>query len=92
MLAYVPKRYAYQYFTHRSLQCLSYYFVGIKLSSTYTIAVLGNNAQCYRDQACNKAGTAIHVCKFRKQSKKWDVTPAIDGAPAYYTHSYNVWI
>ena len=85
ILAYVPKRHAYQYVTHRSLRYLSYYFVGIKLSSTYTIAVLDNNAYCLRDQACNKAGAAIHVCKFRKQSKKWDITPAIDGAPAYHT-------
>ena len=39
------------------------------------LAVLDNNAHCLRDQASNKAGTAIHARKFRNQSKKCDVAP-----------------
>ena len=39
------------------------------------LAVSDNNAHCLRDQASNKAGTAIHARKFRKQSKKCDVAP-----------------
>ena len=39
------------------------------------LAVSDNNAHCLRDQASNKVGTAIHARKFRKQSKKCNVTP-----------------
>ena len=48
------------------------------------LVVLDNSAHCLREQACNKVGTAIHACKFRKQRKKWDVTPVKKGKEYSY--------
>ena len=48
-------------------------FLGIK--ARIQLAVLDNNAHCLREPAHSREGTATHARKFRKQSKKWDVTP-----------------
>ena len=41
------------------------------------LAVLDYNAHIGRDKAKNKAGDIIYNKKFRKQTKKWDATPAL---------------
>ena len=75
MLAYVPKRHAYQYVTYTSLMYLYAIFRNQAYQARIQLAVLDNNAHCLREPAHSRDGTAIHARKFRKQSKKWDVTP-----------------
>ena len=75
MLAYVPKRHAYQYVTYTSLMYLNAIFRNQAYQAHIQLAVLDNNAYCLREPAHSREGTAIHAHKFRKQSKKWAVTP-----------------
>ena len=75
MLAYVPKRHAYQYVTYTSLMYLYAIFRNQAYQARIQLAVLDNNAHCLREPAHSRDGTAIHARKFRKPSKKWDVTP-----------------
>ena len=39
------------------------------------LAVLDHNAHVTREPAINQQGVSIYHRKYRKQSKKWDVTP-----------------
>ena len=41
------------------------------------LAVLDHNAHINRDFAKNKKGDFVYHRKYRKQSKKWDVTPTL---------------
>lgn len=41
------------------------------------LAVMDYNAHLGRDKAKNKSGDIIYNRKFRKQTKKWDATPAL---------------
>lgn len=41
------------------------------------LAVLDHNAHVKRDHAKNRQGEIIYHRKYRKQSKKWDVTPTL---------------
>ena len=42
------------------------------------LAVLDYNSHLNRDKAKNKDGVQIYNRKFRKQTKKWDVTPVLE--------------
>lgn len=50
------------------------------------LAVLDYNAHIGRDKAKNKAGNIIYNRKFRKQTKKWDATPALKEKQFAYIH------
>lgn len=42
------------------------------------LAVLDHNAHIDRNQAKTKNGKLMYHCKYRKSSKKWDVTPTMN--------------
>lgn len=60
VLAYNPKRFAFQNQAY---------------VARMQLAVLDYNAHLQRDTAKNKKGEIVYQRKYRKQTKKWDVTP-----------------
>ena len=66
MLAFVPKRHAYQYVTYNHCDAFILFCRNQAYQACSQLAVLDNNAHCLRDQACSKKGTAIHARNFQE--------------------------
>ena len=86
ILLYCPKRVSYQYVT-----VIMNSNIIIIISQGYEtrvkLAVLDHNAHLQRNHITKQDGTKVYHRKYRKQTKKWDVTPVLEEKK--YVHTRN---
>ena len=77
-MLYCPKRVSYQYVTVIINSNIIIIIISQGYETSVKLAVLDHNAHLQRNHITKQDGTKVYHRKYRKQTKKWDVTPVLE--------------